>query len=347
MIAALVLAVLAAPEAPPIVDGLPVVLRWNAVETCPTEQALRSDVESLAGAPILEDPGAEVVDAKVTAIESGFALDVARRSASGDTIEARHLEAETCEPLARATALIVAVNVAPLRVSTTVRTWEREAAEAKTQPKAEVTKPEPEREPEPELEPEPTPAPVFEPPPTRTPRPDRDWKHQLIAGGLGGIGVGSVPVVGGMLAGWAGYAYGPFRLELSGQHTFATTQDISQGIAVRASASGGGATFVFAPRLSPIRALIGTGIRAGVLQGAGRGARVDPRDASDWWMTVPVIVGAAYPADFWVALRGQAEVWVGLRRPAIEIRADGDSLGEFRTAPVGLSVLIGPEFRLP
>lgn len=341
MIAALVLAVFAAPDAAPAVGGLPVVLRWSAVQGCPTEQALRSDVESLAGAPILEDPGAEVVDAKVTAIESGFALDVARRSASGEKIETRHLEAETCDPLARATALIVAVNVAPLRVSTTVRTWEREAAEAKTQPKPEVTKPEP------EPEPEPTPAPVFEPPPPRTPRPDRDWEHRFIAGGLGGIGVGSVPVVGGMLAGWAGYAYGPFRLELSGQHTFATTEDISQGIAVRASASGGGATFVFAPRLSPIRALVGTGIRAGVLAGAGRGERVDSRDATDWWMTIPVIVGAAYPADFWVALRGQAEVWVGLRRPAIEIRADSDPLGGFRTAPVGLSVLIGPEFRLP
>jgi len=168
-----------------------------------------------------------------------------------------------------------------------------------------------------------------------------------MAGGMVGIGVGSVPVAGAVLSGWAGYGYGPLRIELSGRHTFATTEDVTADVGVRASATGGGAMFVFAPRLSPIRALLGTGIQVGVLQGAGSGPSVDSRDASDWWMTLPLLVGAAYPADFWVAVRGQAELSVALRRPAIEVLADGAPLGGFRTPPVGFSALIGPEFRLP
>ena len=234
-----------------------------------------------------------------------------------------------------------------------MRTWEREAAEAKTRPDApepepvEVEEPEEPEEPEELEEPEPIERiPPPEPSP-RSPRRDRGWKHRFIAGGLGGISAGSVPGVTGVLSGWAGYAYGPLRIELSGQHAFGTTGDISTGIGVRASASGGGASLLFTPRVAMLRGLVGTGIRAGALRGAGTGQRVASRDADDWWMSIPLIVGATWPADFWVALRGQAELWVGLRRPGIEIRAEDESLGGFRTAPVGFSVLLGPEFRLP
>lgn len=320
--------------------GLPVVVHWSAPAECASEAELVADIESLADARLVPSAEPHVVEVRVEATATGYALALTHTPPGGAAREVSALSASECRSLARAAALIVAVSVAPVRAATRVDQLERAAALAQSD--------------ELELQPQPlassrspgtSPSAAADPIPP--PRRISKWAHRFIAGGLGGVAFGVVPGPTGLLSGWAGYAYGPWRIELAGEHAFARTQPLQSGVAIEASSSGGGASVVLAPALGSVILLAGIGLRAGVLRGSGRGERVVPQPTSDWWLSVPLTAGLAWPATGRVALRAQVETSVAARRPGISIGSPTGPIAGFRRAPLGLAVVLGPEIRLP
>ncbi len=335
---------------------LPLDLQWEAPASCITRQQALADIERLTGT-VVDGEARLRTSVRIVAADVGYRLTLTRSEADGHVLEERALEATECGVLARAATLMVAVADAPLRLSARLeRTADRTAPvvaatpRAREDPTPESADPRPmvasERETE-ETRPRPRPA-VERPQPSPPPSPrKRGFTHRFVAGGTAGLAVAVVPGPAPVFGGWAGYALGPLRFELSGEHVLARTASIDDGVAVQTSSSGGGALVVFAPRVSVVRVLFAAGFQAGVLRGSGTGARVSERDALDWWWAVPVVAGVAWPADSRIALRAQVELSVVARRPAIHIGSPQGDLGGFRRPPTALYARIGPEIRLP
>lgn len=310
-----------------------------------------ADVTTLMDGPSPSRQAAQRFVAVVQRSSGGYDLELQQSGADGRLVQRRTLQADDCALLARAAALIVAVSQAPLRVSTHVEDLEQQAqpeSPAEVPTVAVVRQPVDVGTPESSSRPTPVGAPVATTNGRAEPaRHSRGWSHRFIAGGLVGVAVGAVPGVTAGVGGWAGYAFGPLRLELGGGHAFGRRRDLQPGIAIDARRSGGSARVVFAPRLGPVVGLVGVGVAAGTLVGGASGDRVRRIDVSDWWLAVPITAGLAWPAQSRIALRGQASVSVLLRRPGIGIRSETDDIEGFRHPPVDLAVTVGPEIRLP
>ncbi|HWB82089.1 MAG TPA: hypothetical protein VG755_44305 [Nannocystaceae bacterium] len=306
--------------------GLPVVLAWSAPPECATQADVEDDIARLGGARPMGGADAQRVEIAVVAGPEGYALQLRRNAADGTLVETRELAGPDCRVLARAAALIIVVGIDPLG---TAQQIERIASEPPA-PAAVVAS---------------TPAIVRAPAPT-LPRPPK-WRHRFLAGAIGGLAVGHVPGVSGSIGGWIGYSYGPLRFELAGDHVFARTR-IDADVGVIASSSGGGFTFVVAPRLGPVLGLFGTGVQLGALRGRGTGSRVMADDALDWWATIPIVIGLEWPPQSRIALRVQGELGIAARRPGLAVRdAAGDPRGGFRRPEATARVLVGPTLRLP
>jgi hypothetical protein len=92
--------------------ALGVVLSWSAPDGCPDEAAFRKDIEALLGRS-LDSAFARWVDAKVSVRREAkrFVLELSG-DGSGGTF-ARTLEDASCEAIAEAAALIVAIAIDP------------------------------------------------------------------------------------------------------------------------------------------------------------------------------------------------------------------------------------------
>lgn len=313
---------------------LPVALDWSAPPGCASQAELEDDIARLTGARLAEGEQAERLEVRISTVQDGYAMALRRTRADGSTADLRELVAADCGVLARAAALIVAVGVDPLATAAQVETLERAAARA-----------------EPVLAPSPAtdvaPAPVVRPATVSPPVRARRWRHRFVMGALGGLAIGAVPGPSGSVGGFVGYAFGPLRFELGGEHTFARRRTLDDGVRVAASSSGGGLLVAITPQLGPLVGVFGTGVQAGVLRGTGSGARVAGSDALDWWAAIPLVAGLEWPARSRIALRVQAELAISLRRPALTVRSGGDPAGGFRRAEATARVLAGPIVRLP
>jgi hypothetical protein len=255
-------------------------------------------------------------------------MELRRTLADGTLAETRVLEGPDCHVLGRAAALIVVVAIDPL-----------EAAAHVELPVRAIEVPPP-------LEPVDT-TPIVATPEVPAPIGRPRWRHRFLAGALGGVAIGTVPGVSGSLGGWLGYAYGPLRFELAGDHVFARKHELEKGMAIVASSSGGGFTFVVAPQLGPVLGLFGTGVQLGVQRGHGRGDRVQPTNVTDWWAAIPVVIGLEWPPRSRIALRVQGELGINVRRPGLALTEAGMPRGGFRRPEASARVLVGPTLRLP
>lgn len=100
-------------------EGEPLSLAWVAPETCPTRAEVVARVHAHLGDPSLSLPRTSpTVFARVTEVATGYALELEWTLA--DASESRHVEAATCEELARAAALVIALAIDPnARLATT------------------------------------------------------------------------------------------------------------------------------------------------------------------------------------------------------------------------------------
>lgn len=96
-------------EPPP---DAPVHLQWSAPEGCPPVEYVRARTEALLGRG-LDDPRHPQVDARVIVERRAGRWSAALELATGDGRRARTLRAASCEALADAAALLLAVTIDP------------------------------------------------------------------------------------------------------------------------------------------------------------------------------------------------------------------------------------------
>ena len=337
------------PEPPPPgdLDVLAVDLRWDAPEGCPARDDVVADLQRLTDRTVDPSPGALIIDAAIVRDGGGYTLRVERSQGSLPP-DTRSLHDEDCELLAKAAALVVAVDLAPME--TAQRTSMR-LPSTQLQPRTSLEVREPSA-------PRPARRDAVPKPPIRSsaeaPRTDATaaartrWAHRFLAGARGGLALGIVPGPSSSVGGMLGWGFGPLRLEVVGQHTLRRTDEVIDGASIRASSSGGGVHVLYAPSLGPVVVMLGAGFEAGVLAGRGRGDAVRPRPVRAAWTAALVLVGLAWPAEGRIALFAGAQALVPTLRPGLHLDAGarGD-VPAFRVPPAGLRVMIGPEIRLP
>ncbi|MCA9715451.1 MAG: hypothetical protein KC468_12305 [Myxococcales bacterium] len=319
-------------------------LGWEAPPGCPDVEALRSRVASYVG-----EPPAEArlrAFGRVREAGEGYAVELEIDVGDAGAPSVRELAAPDCEQLTAATAVILAVTLAPLSVAE--RFAEPESAPPEPPPlepaPAPAPAPEPAPEPEPEPEPEPAPGvsveragPRTRASPTTRPRGEHDLRV------TGGFGVGLVPSVG-VLADLT-YAGGTsrWRVELGASYSApreARYSDVDFGARVQAvSGAARGCVTVWA---GSVRFPFCGGAHAGVV--LARGLDVEnSRLATSPWGAASISTAARWRASRVMAPYLGVEGLLHVSRPAFHV---GGRAPVFRSAPVSIRVLVGIELRL-
>jgi hypothetical protein len=319
---------LAVPAATPTTSATAVQLTWTAPAACPDAASIAADLAKLTRGALV--PGASAThraDVVVTAQADHFTLVLEISSAT--LTEQRALDGPSCDTLARAATLMIAVAVAPV-------------ATARATPPVRIEIPPPaERSPSAT---ESVASPPDRPLATPTRRVARDRGFIAL---WTGPSIGTNPRVTAVAGGDVGWRRGAFGIQLSGWHAFAATRQLAPEINVRASLSGGGARLIYALPVRAIELPISIGIELGALIGSGTGERVTGKTTSSLWAAAALGVGLAWPARGRFALALRTDALVALRAPGIHLNRRLEQQPAFVTQPVGLRVLAGPLLRLP
>ena len=177
----------------------PIDLQWTAPTECPSDPEVEARVRDLVGPDVGLAGGAT---ANVVASGDRFAASITLRSDRGTTT--RSFAADSCEALADAVALVVAVGLDPLAVSTVVREVAPTiVAPPRVDPIASIEEPV---------------GPRVEAPPPRRPAPRRRPSLGLRGFAHGTATLGILPDVGGLAGGGIALTLDRARLELAGHH---------------------------------------------------------------------------------------------------------------------------------
>lgn len=313
-----------APVAPAAEPATPHGVEWNAPQTCGDAASIRADVARLLGG---EEADLTEVSANGTVTretDERWQLELRVATADGETT--RSLVGESCETLAEAAALYIALAVDPMAVL--------EADVAATSVEAAEPEPEPEPEPQPESEPEPTPEPTPEPKPA-----PKQLQLGLRLLGAGGIGLRTSVYGGGGLG--IGIVARRVRVDATGFYQFATVSNVGLPEDASARVQHGYAEVRGCPIFGgPRVTFIGCG---GVLLGGfeARGLGLpDTTTARSLWLGLGVTAGI----QLWViprlAISLEPSALFSLIRPRFAI----DGAGEvFRVGVVGGRLALGLE----
>lgn len=329
------------PDAETVRTEAPMEFSWVAPNDCVDGAAVvtRAAAQSRGERRAVEASG--IVEGSA---ELGYTL---RLSISTDGVaEARELRAASCDELADAAALLLAVAA---------DTSGQVQASAEVEETPAPAEPESLPEPEPEQRPEQQPRPADEPAATgdteapRSPQPPRPAKPSLaIAAVVRVDAIGQLfrilPRAAGFgVAGAAGLDVGPARIEARGQYFLAQSRDYGEP-----SAAGGdfdlwtlGAAACYVPRTGRWAFPLCGGAEAGSMRGRSRGVQ-DVGDAASAFVALTVDGAVAYAPLRWLALRLGLQGVASVRRPEYHVR-DLDLL--FRAGPAGMRITGGIEVR--
>lgn len=283
-------------------------LSWRAPEGCPSEAHVRE--ATLRAAP--EGGAREPLDAEVS-VDHGERWTVTIRAARAGVVAAeRHLDASSCQTLADATAVILAMALVPSQ------------PERPEQPD-ETGEPPPRQPAGPGLSgaaPSLTSAAAADTAEPRASRPG-PYAHALAASGAAvtdGTTLPS-PALGGRVA----LAWTPrrARLELGGSifsGQSKTTGTSPAGAAFTLLVAGGRGCWAVARGALEISPCAGADVQ--VVQARGYGASSN-YDASAAWISVAGGALVRLPITGWLALRGDADAVVPLARPRFVVLGDG------------------------
>lgn len=308
-----------------------VELTWDAPPECPDAAAILRQVDEYAAQS--DTPTHVQAEGRIAREQDdAYALELTLRDAEGEHL--RRIVHPSCEPLGRATALMVAVAMDPIAVVETV-----------------APRTEPDPLPEPKLEPEPVPEPepvtVFEPePPPPRPKPRRrSATPRLALRAEAQLGVGIVP---GPLAVGFGGAVGLFgrswRAELEGAYWTRqrATVDGLDGVGANLSLAYGGARGCYVVGLSKVELPVCSGLEVGVMAGDAFGPGITNEPDSDVWLGLPLSAGVLWAPVRAFALHARVEAAVSLRRPGFHL----NNVGEVhRAEAVGARAVFGAEVR--
>ncbi|MFV8755210.1 hypothetical protein ACNOYE_32070 [Nannocystaceae bacterium ST9] len=322
-----------------------VSLGWNSPIGCPTrEQALSELRELLPNAS--EGPEAELrVEIAIAGQpEQRFVAELRFVGARG--VDERSIVGASCEVVASAALLVVAVTIDPIA---TVEQIEARTAEVEPEPSP---RPEPAVSPE-SVEPDEQPLAFvdpresgeslhLEPEPEPATRPTR---ARVALGVLGGGGWGPLRAGSGSLAIELG-VFGPWwRWELRGSSVLPRALDTDAGRRARYDAWLIATRGCLVPPLAQARVELPVclGLEAGVLRGRGIGSTPNPRGASQPWAAARIGAGLRWVPRPRFALGFEIDLLAALLRGGFTI---GDEVAQ-RHAPVGVRALVGVEVRLP
>lgn len=343
-----------APRAPPDPIALPLRIDWSVPPDCPDVDQIRADVERLTQQPVAPVSAAtHELRGRITNDADGYHLELALEF-PGRVIQ-RQLDAESCQTLSRAAGLIVAVAIAPLRATRSISMSESPASATPSAPMPPIPSLPAESLPpsspsSSDVDPlvrsrnssfSPRPAPD-------TPR--RRLHHGVAFGVAAGAGLGWVPGLAGGVQGSAAWHFGANHLELLGAHWFArvapVTAFVPENTGVRISASGGGLRLCRSPSASPLQFPLCLGAHALALSGSGRGPGLDSTDVVDLWLGVGPAVGMVWRPVARFALRVQFDALLAARRPGFHLIRGSDRVEAFRSPPISLGIMLGPQVRL-
>lgn len=308
----------------------PLEVTWTAPAGCPQGESVQAAIASNLAREDFGDALDEVlVRGEIVAASPGWRLNVSVRLPDGAVD--RELTADTCDELAAAAGLIIAVALDPLRVQK-VRAPPQPEPVPTGPPQAWANPPRPataEPEPEPERPPEPD-------------EPPRVFDLRLAAM----LDVGSLPTVrGGAEAGF-GVVGRWFRADASALYwaprairSFGSAPDAG----ARLQQAGLGARLCLKPELGAFEASSCGGLQGGMSWSRGVGLD-SPQTTALPWLTATAGMEVAWVSRAAVGLFAGVDAQFHLVRPRVNI----DGLGEaLKVAPVGARALVGLLIRLP
>ncbi len=294
-------------------------LEWIAPPQCPDASDGTEHLVRFLGERGLPAPA----QVKLTADVSGY---VALVTVAGAT---RTLQADDCETLARAAALVVVVSLDPMAAAEVMPRSQREVSTAEADvepdaPPAAVTPVRPDRR-----RPEPAAAPLA---------------PSLWFGASGGIALAIVPSLTGAVRLGSAMQHGAFRLQ--SDLTYATPRTITYpaepGVGGRFQSVVIGMRACFAPATGRVSVPLCGGLEGGAIFGHGIGI-ANTRNPVGLWLGGLVSAATRVRVHPRIAIMAGADLLAALWRPAFHAGAHGTL---FRTPPVGLRAMAGLEVRL-
>jgi hypothetical protein len=316
---------------PPLLPGPPPFeLLWNVPSGCPNADWLRDNVERHLSVTGGNERQSVAVEGRIRENEDNdWALDLAITDARGSG--SRRLEAATCEELAEAAALIVAISIDP-------RLAEPEPPVDDAKP----TEPEPEEPPQ-EASPAPWDNPL-EPVPLERETAEPGPELRLGLRALGGIDVNVLSSIGPTLGLGFGVMWPRWRLDLTGIYwtpTEAAAEDLDDV---------GGVFQLWAFGLRGARVLhahafefpLAVGLELGAMHGRGQGEGLRSDQAAAFWGAALAGAGVAWEVTRLLALWLQFDGILAMSRP--EFETDQGTL-VYRSSAGGARLMAGVEAR--
>jgi hypothetical protein len=295
-------------------------LTWDAPVDCPTRDEIHARVDALLGGDASASSVADVeASGRVERVGNGFRLELSL--AAGDRPSRREFRAGTCDELAGAAAIAIALLARSGTVSADSSTGT--AGSSTTSPSREGDAPKAAAKP-----PSPEPGPKAASPPEddsgdgagRSAR-----LHVLVDAPLAVVGWGSLPSTGLGVGAAVGVRWKALRIVAGGE--LWRTQTLEQsGLEMRFGLQSGRAEACLTQDVSGVEIGPCAGVALSRLSGEGIPSEIfDARSSSTLWVSGTGGLMAAVPIPGFSALRilGQASVRVAARRPRFVV----DQLG--------------------
>ena len=306
----------AVPERPAAIAGdgpLAIELEWNAPTSCPQGDRVRTVVATLLDREVELEPTADVtVRGDVAPIGSRWLLQLSVDI--GGAIEQRRLEADRCETLADAAALVVATGIDPRRVAATL-------AEPPKTPTGDRT------------------------PRAATGTPKKEPKVRVALGVASGPALGIVPKVAAWLQGDVMLLIGRGRVGAQVGHAFDRKTGDGVGAVVRNTT--GTLRGCFAPTQRKISLPVCGLFEMGAVSARGRGPGIDSQPQRELWIALGLGAGIEYAPIRRLALFANVDALVALRRPRFHVNTASGPEEVYRVSPAGVRLVLGVSVRLP
>lgn len=310
----------------------PLELGWRAPESCPDVTAARATIDALLDGHAPDPARRVTADVVIEADAAGFLARV--RIVEGDAVGEREVVAPTCEEVADASALIVAMAIDPRLGGSDAPSPDVPQALDTAVPEPVVPTPSGERAARLPT----TPRAADDPPAVR---PARARLRGLVRASAG-VGVGTVPTVTGVVAIGLGVAGPRWRAELDADvWTPRRRDDVTIGVEVTGWSVG--VRGCGSPLARRLEIPLCIGARAGAAHGRGVGDLVARRQVAPW-------LSATLGAGLWgwitprFALALDVDAVVALTRPAFVVQPSGFVV---RAPPAGVRAVFGPVLRWP
>jgi hypothetical protein len=317
------------PSAPVSGPALATGLRWHAPPGCPDTETVRAGIERRLGRTWPADDLA--VDATLVASSPGsdtaptrFTLELELRR--GATVDRRTVSGPSCDALATAAALVVALAIDAVAVARVV-----------------VMPPSPDATPP--WDRSRVPAAIPRPPRIAPPTARRRFVPGMHLRTQGGIEYGALPGVGGHAGLAVAIAWPRLRIEMLGQYHAPRRAIRSLG---RVDVQMGVVAIDVCARLRAAKRIetpVCAGIEAGAMRGDGADAP-SARTSHGAWIAPRFgagLIGWVRPR---IGLALRAEGAIPLQRPRFELRGPPEPIELFAPAPASLRVLAGIEWVL-